>query len=229
MTIQTPQQAKAIEAKLISRIDLVERKIDAAAQSGAADFSALAHGEEIDSGDLVKLQAELRVLEEALTSAKEAVRNAERVAASRPAIERLDEARRLLADRVDLGGQISGHLQAYAGLVNALMQNSRQLSAAIRPGANANSPKGYVVFDHALLHLDHVQHTTSVHLARVIPGWRYERLPPHGGPSFGEAIHGACEAFGNELDILVGASDLDPSDVAAIRAEQAQQQQLEEQ
>lgn len=219
MPIQTVEQAEAIQNKLAIRIDQLEREIDDASKTSAADYAALAEGADVQADTLANLQAQLQILREAYAAAELGTSRARQLEVGRLIVNRTDEAHSLLSQREEWGREVSDALDVVADLLLKLDQNSHRLVPAIRRGRGAETatPAGFVVFDPTVLRIDHLQRLVNIHLMKRVRGWRYDEAPPHLF-TFAEGTSGANGELRQEINLLLDA--LPAEDLAAIRAEQ---------
>jgi hypothetical protein len=218
--IQTVVEAQAVEHRLATRIDKIEREIDAASSKAAQDFAALAEGAPVNSGNLAALQAELTVLEVAHKSALEGIKKAARLEKAQVILERHDKAQHLLEARAALGKRASEALDAACAVLDELRENGNALVPAVgrSRGVESAGPKGFNVFDARLLDFSHVQHLLNIHLKARVLGWKYDTAPTRCF-LLDTGISDANSQLRQELDLLFGG--VADEDVAAIRAAQS--------
>lgn len=222
--IQTVAEAEAIERKLSIRRDALEQKVDDATSTAASDISALADGSPVNTDEIVRLKAELRVLDDAIDSAREGVKRAQHLAVVRATLERKDKVNALIRAREQLALDTSLMLDQVAEHFAKLVRNGHDLVTALAHGRERIGPHGYIAVRPAdLLRIEHLASMLDAHFACLIPGWRIASGTDGYARSFSASCSAVTGSIENELD-TVGGFHLTYEDEQLVRADMRREQ-----
>jgi ribosomal protein L34 len=230
-TLQQPR-ARSIDderadiASLESQLASIDREIEQAEAAIGSNYRKLAGGAKIPAADETGLQTLIvrrRGMHAALTAARDALAVAERRQKARSVLATAAAARAFLVERDALGAKAEALLDQVVGVLHELEANGRDLMQAMRRerGRDTLTPAGYIaseVLDMAAP--QHLQRLAEIHLTRKLGWWHYELMPIFGALNFGPSLAAASNILRSEFDLLTGIDMLDPSDIAAINAEQ---------
>lgn len=209
------------------KLEAKQREIEALEQQAGRDYREVAAGADVPlqhSEQMAKLMAEERTLRAMLERAQVVLESAKRRAFSRGVVKGHDQMDSHLRSRNRFGKQTQTKLAEVAELLESLRENGRQCLAAFRAlrGRNTQTDKGVVVAEiSALAQGSHLQHLVMMDLNRRLGWWHYDQTPPYGGPEFSVGVAAASAALRGEFDQLMGIYELEPDEIAAVRAEMA--------
>ena len=230
--ITTPPEmpeAVADVRNLKARIERKREEIAQLEQRAGDDYKAVAASDDAEVSlqhvdEIARAAAELRALEAMHRTAEAMLERSRNRAYTRARVDIIDDASsRIQALSNEFGPAIEQALNAAIEPLSKFHEAGRQLVALYRSvrGRNTQGRSGVIVSSVVDLNRqEHLQHLVNLHLHRTLGWWRYEMAPPYGSPTFGQAVQGICGAVSNEFDELLGLHDLDPAEVAAVRAEQ---------
>ena len=213
--------------RLELKLEAKQREIEALEQQAGLDYREVASGGNVPlahSDQMIKLMAEERTLRAMLERARAVLERAKVRAFTRGVLAKADQMREFLRTRDQVGKQAEAKLAELADLLRTLQENGRQCLTAFRGlrGRNQQTDKGVVVTEiAALAQGSHLQHLAMMDLQRRLEWWRYDLTPPYGGPQFSVGIVDASAALRGEFDQLMGIHELEPGEIAAVRAEMA--------
>lgn len=213
--------------RLELKLETKQREIEALEQQAGRDYREVAAGADVPlqhSEQMAKLMAEERTLRAMLERAQAVLERARVRAFTRGVLTKADQMRGCLRARDQLGKQAQEKLAELSELLQSLQENGRQCLSAFRGlrGRNTQTDKGVVVAEiSSLAEGSHLQHLAMMDLQRRLRWWHYDLTPPYGGPEFSVGIVDASAALNGEFDQLMGVSELEPEEIAAVRAEMA--------
>lgn len=207
------------------KLEAKQREIEALEHQAGRDYREVSAGGDVPlqhSEQMARLMAEERTLRAMLERAQAVLERAKVRAFTRGVLTTADQMRGYLRARNQVGKQAQAKLAELADLLNALQENGRQCLNAFRGlrGRNTQTDKGVVVAEiGALAEGGHLQHLAMMDLNRRLGWWQYDLVPPYGGPEFSVGIAAASAALNGEFDQLMGIHELEPDEIAAVRAE----------